>query len=531
MKRRDFLKTTAPFATLPVLLNGLPIHALGSPDTMNVLSKAFVNTDHVMVLIQMNGGNDGLNTVIPTDQYSNLSKARSNVMIPLAKALVMDGVDGTSLHPAMTGMRNLFNDEKLSIVQSVGYPNPNFSHFRSTDIWHTASDSDEALHSGWVGRYLSHEFPNYPMGFPNSDMPDPLVLQIGSVVSTVCQGVSVNMGMAISDPSAYYQLVTGNYTPSPKTNAGKELDYIRQVAGQSNEYGQAVKTAGEKGNNKSTKYPTAGENSLADQLKIVAQLISGGLKTRIYVVNINGFDTHASQVSATGGTETGNHANLLSNLSNAIDAFQDDIELLGLKDRVLGMTYSEFGRRIMSNFSLGTDHGAAAPMFLFGTSVKPGILGDNPTIADTVAVNDNVPMQYDFRSVYASVLKDWFCLENTEVDSVMLKTHQTLPLLKDTCNTNSSTRNELRKSGDAYVMNYPNPFSHSTTIRFESTGGHILLQVFNPQGQIIDTLVDSEVPVGEHSVAFTANNLAPGTYFYRYQNGEIQQTKPMILVN
>jgi len=339
----------------------------------------------------------------------------------------------------------------------------------------------------------------------------------------------VNMGMAISDPGAYYQLVTGNYTTSPSSKAGKELDYVRHVAEQSNEYGQAVKTAGEKGNNKSTKYPAAGENRLADQLKIVAQLISGGLKSRIYVVNINGFDTHASQVNATGGTETGNHANLLSQLSAAIDAFQDDIELLGLKDRVLGMTYSEFGRRIMSNFSLGTDHGAAAPMFLFGTNVKPGILGQNPTISGSVQVNDNLPMQYDFRSVYASVLKDWFCLEDSEVDSVMLKTHQQLPLLQDTCNTNSNDRKALRKAGDAYVLNYPNPFSTATTIKFESSGGHILIQVFSPQGQLIDTLVDSEMPVGEHEVIFNAGNLASGTYFYRYQNGELQQTKPMIL--
>ncbi len=531
MKRREFLKRSAPFAALPVVMNGLPITALGSPETNNILSKAFVNTDHVLVLIQMNGGNDGLNTVIPTDQYTNLSKARSNVMIPLAKVLVLDGQDGTGFHPSMTGMRSLFNDEKLSVIQSVGYPNPNFSHFRSTDIWHSASDTKEYWHSGWVGRYLGHEFPNYPEGFPNTDMPDPLALQIGSVVSTVCQGVSVNMGMAISDPDAYYKLITGNYTPSPNNRAGKELDYVRKVAEQSNEYGQAVKTAGEKGNNKSSKYPTEGENRLADQLKIVARLISGGLKTRIYVVSINGFDTHANQVSATGGNETGVHANLLSQVSEAIDAFQDDVEQLGLQDRVLGMTYSEFGRRIKSNFSLGTDHGAAAPMFLFGANVKPGILGDNPTIADNVAVNDNLPMQYDFRSVYASVLKDWFCLEDTEVDTVMQKTHQQLPVLKDSCNTSSIERAKLRQAGDAYVMNYPNPFRVQTTIRYESDGGHIVLQVFNTNAQLIETLVDSEVPAGEHEVVFNAGTLAPGTYYYRYQNGSLQQTKPMILVH
>ncbi len=528
MKRREFLRTSAPFTALPFLMNGTPLTALGKPDIMNALSRAFVNTDHVLVLIQMNGGNDGLNTVIPVDQYTNLSKARSNVMIPLAKVLILDDVTGTGLHPSMTHMRTMFNEEKLGIIQGVGYPNPNYSHFRSTDIWNTASDSNEVLYSGWVGRYLSNEFPNYPEGFPNASMPDPLALQVGSVVSTVCQGVSVNMGMAISDPTAYYALITGNYTDSPSTKAGKELDYVRKVAEQSNAYGLVVKAAGEKGNNKSTKYPDPGTNRLSDQLKIVAQLISGGLKTRIYVVNINGFDTHAGQVDATGGNETGNHARLLGWMSEAIDAFQDDLEQLGLDERVMGLTYSEFGRRIKSNFSLGTDHGAAAPMFLFGKNVKPGILGSNPTISSNVEVNDNLPMQYDFRSVYASVLKDWFCLDDTEVDSVMTKTHQQLPLLEDTCNTSSTDRAKMRTAGDAYVMNYPNPFVDSTTIRYEADGTHVLIQIFSSQGQVIETLVNSEIPNGEHEVVFNSSSLASGTYYYRYQRGSFQQTKAMI---
>ncbi|MBI1306840.1 MAG: DUF1501 domain-containing protein [Bacteroidetes bacterium] len=531
MKRREFLKASAPFTALPFMMNGVPLTALGKPEIMNALSGAFVNTDHVLVLIQLNGGNDGLNTVIPVDQYTNLAKVRSNIMVPVAKVLVLNDVTGTGLHPAMTHMRSMFNEGKLNIIQSVGYPNPNFSHFRATDIWNTASDSDEILYSGWVGRYLSHEFPNFPIGFPNSDMPDPLALQVGSVVSTVCQGVSVNMGMAISDPAAYYALVTGNYTTSPSTHAGKELDYIRRVAEQSNEYGQVVKTAGEKGANKSSKYPDAGVNSLADQLKIVARLISGGLKTRIYVVNLNGFDTHAGQVDATGGTETGYHANLLGWISEAIDAFQDDIEQLGLDDRVLGMTYSEFGRRIMSNFSLGTDHGAAAPMFLFGKNAKGGITGSNPTISSSVTVNDNIPMQYDFRSVYSSILKNWFCLETTEVDEVLTSTHQPLDLIQESaCGISSVERARLRKSGEAWVLNYPNPFSDFTTIRYESDGGHILIQIYNHQAQLIETLVDEVTAPGEHEVVFNASQYAAGTYYYRYQRGMYQQTKPMIKI-
>lgn len=529
MKRREFLKAGVPFTMLPLALNGMSLSALGAPSLMNALHGAFVDTDHILVLIQLNGGNDGLNTVIPVDQYSNLSKARSNLMIPQSKVLLMDGVTGTGLHPSMTHLRGMYNNGLVNIVQGVGYPDPNFSHFRSTDIWMSGSDADTTLTTGWIGRYLSEEFPNYPDGFPNQSMPDPLAIQVGSVVAPVCQGLSVNMGMAVSDPKSFYQLETrGGGTP-PNTWAGHELSYIRHVAEMSNAYGQVVKSAADSATNKSTKYPVTGTNPLADQLKTVAQLIAGGLKTRIYVVTLGGFDTHASQVEGT-NTHLGAHAQLLGWVSEAIDAFQDDLQLLGQDDRVLGMTFSEFGRRIASNFSLGTDHGTAAPMFLFGKNVNAGILGSNPTIPSTVQVYDNLPMQYDFRSVYASVLKDWFCLPTMDVDTVMLDTFQYLPLLKDTCSLSTGERKRLQRSGNAWIMNYPNPFSLYTNIRFDSPGDDLLIQVFNSEGRVIKTLVNGYVPKGEHEVIFGADGLAPGVYYYRYQRGQFQQTKAMQIV-
>lgn len=514
---------------LPVALNGMSVRALGNPSVMNALHGAFVETDHVLVLVQLNGGNDGLNTVIPLDQYSNLSKARSNIMIQQSKVLLLDGLDNTGLHPAMSHLRGMFNDGLVNIVQGVGYPNPNFSHFRSTDIWMTGADSDETLTSGWVGRYLSEEFPNYPDGFPNDTMPDPLAIQIGSVVAPVCQGLSVNMGMAVSDPSAFYTLQTGGGATPPSTWAGKELAYLRNVAEKSNAYGQKVKDAAGKATNKSTKYPTAGSNPLADQLKTVAQLIAGGLKTRIYVVTLGGFDTHANQVE-TSDTTQGSHARLLGFISEAIDAFQDDLKLLGADDRVLGMTFSEFGRRIASNFSTGTDHGTAAPMFLFGKHVKSGMTGNNPNISSTVQVNDNLGMQHDFRSVYSTILRDWFCLPTEDVDTVMLDSFDYLPLLEDSCTMSVREREIMRKSGNAWIMNYPNPFSLYTNIRFESPGDELLIQVFNSQGQLIRTLVNGYVPAGEHTVTFDAGDLAPGIYYYKYQRGHFQQMKAMNLV-
>jgi len=156
-------------------------------------------------------------------------------------------------------------------------------------------------------------------------------------------------------------------------------------------------------------YPTAKTNPLADQLKIVAQLIAGGLKTRIYVVNISGFDPHSYQTTGGNGSPTP-HGTFLGQLIVALNAFQDDLKLLGVHDRVMGMTFSEFGRPIKSNSRAGTDHGAAAPLFVFGSNVVSGVLGTTPDIPTSVSPEDNVPMQYDFRSVCASLLKDWFCV-------------------------------------------------------------------------------------------------------------------------
>lgn len=190
MKRRQFLKRTAPVATvIPALLDGYAVKAF-TPNAalLQALMVPQTETDHVLVIVQLSGGNDGLNAVIPIDNYSAYFNARSNIAIPQNKILRLDGVSATGLHPSMTGFQTLFNEKKLNIVQAVGYPTPNFSHFRATDIWMSASDSTTVLNSGWSGRYLDSQFPNFPNGYPNTAMPDPLAIQIGSVTSLTFQG-------------------------------------------------------------------------------------------------------------------------------------------------------------------------------------------------------------------------------------------------------------------------------------------------------------------------------------------------------
>lgn len=428
MKRRKFISTFSAATVLPALLDGFSFKTFAASPLLQALANT--NTDHVLVLIQLSGGNDGLNTVIPLDQYSTLSTARSNILIPSAQVLPLSGTVITGLHPAMTGIQQLYDNGKATIVQGVSYPSPNFSHFRSTDIWMTASDSSQVLSSGWVGRYLDYEYPNYPVGYPNATVPDPLALEIGSTVSLAMQGPAVSMGMTISDPTNFYNLINGIQDPAPNTNYGKELTYIRQVNQQSQAYSAVITAAANNITQQSSAYPATGQNRLADQLKIVARLIAGGLQTRVYMVTLGGFDHHSLQVDAS-NTTTGAHATLLSQLSEAVAAFMDDLNFLSINNRVVGMTFSEFGRRIISNGSRGTDHGIGAPMMLFGDAVQSGIIGTNPVIPANATINDNVAMQYDFRSVYASVLHEWFCIPQADLNQIMLQNFQVLPVIQN----------------------------------------------------------------------------------------------------
>jgi uncharacterized protein (DUF1501 family) len=524
MKRRNFLKRSIPAATfLPAYINGMAVRAFGAESSlMQQLALPPIETDHVLVIVQLTGGNDGLNTVIPISTYDNYYNARQNIAIPTNKILKLNGYDNAGLNPAMTGMQTLYNEDKLTILQAVGYPMPNFSHFRATDIWMSGSDSNSVINTGWGGRFLNVQYPDYPNGYPNSVMPDPLAIQIGSITSLTCQGPSVNMGMSITDPSAFYNLINGIEDPAPNNPMGNELTFVRETMKKTNQYAQKVKSAAASVSQQST-YPA--NNSLADQLKIVARLIKGGLKTRIYMVSYGSFDTHSLQTTAA-DTTVGVHANLLGNVSNAIKAFQDDLKFLGVEERVIGMTYSEFGRRIKSNASGGTDHGAAAPMFLFGKNVTKGVLGTNPTIPAAATVNDNIPFQYDFRSVYASILERWFCVDTTDLQMIMMKNFQQLEVVNNkTCKPTSNPVNN-----DSLIMNYPNPFTETTQIKFTTKGGHTLIQIINSLGQVISTPVDKEYIAGTYTITFNSYGLGLGVYYARLQNGPIQQVRSMLKV-
>ncbi|RYF84771.1 MAG: DUF1501 domain-containing protein, partial [Chitinophagaceae bacterium] len=239
----------------------------------------------------------------------------------------------------------------MTIVQAVSYPNPNFSHFRATDIWFSGSASNQYWDTGWLGRTLDTTYPSYPQNYPNAQAPDPLAIQIGSTLPFSLQGPAVNMGYNVSDPAQLLNVINATTDPAPNNDYGRELTFLRLMKDQSNVYKQRITDAYNAQASLSTMYPASG-NTLANQLKMVARLIGGGLTTPIYIVNHpNSHDTHENQVNA--DLITGTQANNLSVLSKAIGAFQDDIQKMGKANKVTGMTFSEFGRRIKSNASVG----------------------------------------------------------------------------------------------------------------------------------------------------------------------------------
>lgn len=521
MDRRSFLKRGAAMGAV-TLGSGRMAAAFGQ-DAFAAATAA-AGTDRVLVVIRLDGGNDGLNTILPLDQYDNLAKARSNILIPADKALpLLDGKSG--MHPSMTALHNLFQEGKVRVVNAVGYPSHNQSHFRSTDIWFSASDSNQVLESGFLGRYLDGLFPGFPEGYPSATQPDPPAVQIGSTLFTLLQGENTGMGMAVSSPTNIYALVPNGIDTAPATPAGHELTFIRQMAAQTQKYGEALKKAMAAANNKSTLYPATG-NRLSDQLKAVARLIAGGLKSKVYVVSLGGFDLHASQVTS-GDPLTGKHADLLKMLSDAVGAFQDDLKLLGLEDRVVGMTVSEFGRRILSNASFGTDHGIAAPMLIFGKPVSGGITGTNPVIPATVTAKDNVPMQHDFRSIYTTLLRDWMQAGDAEVKRVLLKDFPSLQLF----GAPQSLGRPASGAAFSLEQNFPNPARGATTVRFAvPAGARVSLKVYDLRGAEVRALAEGWHDAGRHQRTLETGTLRPGTYVYRLQVGEksLQRTLEVV---
>lgn len=363
----------------------------------------------ILVVVQLAGGNDGLNTLVPyaDDLYH---KARPRLAVSPDSVLKLS--DYAGLHSRLGGLAGLYDDGLLGVVQGVGYPNPIRSHFRSTEIWQTASDSDQTVSKGWLGRY----FDNYCTGegalagvavtpsLPQAFVGDaPSSINFASKKSLQRTGMSNGEG----DDMMEEMFHTLN-SPEDSTTSGSSIQTVGAVSpdggGSVLEFLERTAMDAQVGSEKITEVASRHETSirfpgsgLGASLDLVARLIAGGLRTRVYYVSQGGYDTHVNQ--------QGTHERLLGELDGALTAFLQEMKAQGNLDRVLVMTFSEFGRRLAENGGGGTDHGAAAPMLLVGGAVAPGLHGHYPSLADLH--NGDLKHSIDFRSVYATILERW----------------------------------------------------------------------------------------------------------------------------
>jgi uncharacterized protein (DUF1501 family) len=373
----------------------------------NSLTKSIpgVPDDHILVVIQMGGGNDGLNTVVPfaMDEYY---RARNTIGIAKDKVLRIN--DKVGLHPNLAKLKGLYDGGQMAIIQGVGYPNPDRSHFRSMEIWHTADPKSKAIQYGWLGRYLDNACPGCdpqhnrinPMGGIGIGAHMPAAMTSEKGLSIALDNPDTFRWMPLSgddrdakQAEALFEKLNHVVTANLDDPQIARLDFLSRVAMNAELSSNRIREVTKKYKGGQT-YPGT---SLGRQLQLVAQMIGGGLDTRVFYVSMTGFDTHAN--------ENGPHDRLMTELAEGVDAFYSDLGKQGNAGRVLAMTFSEFGRRVAQNASGGTDHGTAAPMFVFGTRIKPGLYGAHPGLTDLD--HGDLKFATDFRSVYATVLENW----------------------------------------------------------------------------------------------------------------------------
>jgi uncharacterized protein (DUF1501 family) len=498
--RRSFIQALGLAGAGSMMLGGTNVSAT-VPSPLSVALSGSEN-DNILVIIRLKGGNDGLNTVVPLydyDTYSNLRptiRHQENELLSLSPDFAIPNY--------MNALEAVWGEGNMKIIHGVGYPDQNLSHFRSSDIWATA-DAINIEPTGWWGRYFEDLYPDYLINPPEV----PPAIQIGSVGNLIFEGASSNYAFSVANPDQLANIAqTGglhDVVNLPECVYGDQLLFLRAQTNTTFTYAEVINDAYTSSSNEASYI----QGTLSDQLAIIARMIKGGLGTKVYMVSLDGFDTHADQVNK--------QRTLHEDLANSIKHFYEDLASAGYDDKVLGMTISEFGRRPYENGSNGTDHGAASPTFLFGAGLNGnGFVGAHPDIdASAWDNNNNLVPSTDFRDVYASVLTDWFCLDPSIVNTILLNdTYQTLNLGFNCQGLNTSDFANVSR------------FSHVATYRDDRTfieikmqnSAHVEVKLINILGQEMVTLCNEILTPGNHIIDVKARantRLAYGQYIYR----------------
>ena len=548
MKRRNFIRLTSTASALSLLPTDVfaLFKSAGMETCPNVNAKK-------IVLIQLAGANDGLNTVVPINQYDiyadtlrpNIKLSNvggTNGIINLDTTLSLSNQVG--LHPSLVGFKSLYDSGLMRVIQGVGYTTQDKSHFKSTDLWLTGGDGTPANNtsqSGWVGRFLE----NYYADFLNANFP--LGIQLGSSENSLGFHGEVEHGMSLNingqDPSGFYSVINGlggaAPTNIPNSEYGNLLKFILDNDTSSNTYAQTISAAFNSGSNSLT-YPST---SLANQLKTVAKFISGGLQTKVYLVKIGGFDTHDLQVAANTTSHLGKHADLLTQISESIKTFITDLNNQNMGEDVIAVTFSEFGRKAAENGNLGTDHGEIAPMFVFGSSIAPGVSGTNINLNEAVLGNNYQvqTVQHDYRRVFSTVLQDWFGTNDTTLDLTFYNnttnsgySNAKIANMIKSQNLVPSSCYSGRVSGDQLgldnfevkneVVVYQNPISETMVV--QSMDAINSISVYSIDGRIIKTYRN---PLTTKEYTINVQHFAVGLYILKITTNQGVFSKKIII--
>ena len=549
MKRRDFIRLSATASAMGLL----PAEVGAAMKLANTSLNCDVS-NRKLVLIELKGGNDGLNTLIPYNNYGYYKDTlRPNIYIPVnnyTNQVVDTGFTGTNqdlvFNPALltgtnAGFKGLYQDGMMRVLQSVGYPAANKSHFASIDLWATGNDGngwENGKDSGWLGRFMEDAYSdllpsNYPMG-----------IQMGSSNTWLGFHAEHEHGMALNiegqNSENFYTVLSGLAGQAPSninvnTHYGEELKYIVDTDAFANTYADAIQTAYNAGNNynNASNYPNT---DLANQLKTVARLMRGGIDTKIYMVTIGGFDTHNKQNQADNDVN-GKHTELLTELSGAVSAFIQDINSDSLGDDVVGLTFSEFGRKAKQNGNLGTDHGEIAPMFVFGKPVQGGISGVNVDLNEATSQNNwqIKTVQHDYRQVFATLMQDFLGTEDAVVDNAFFDHNNVKSFTEDKVADIIKPSHYVQSSCYALTTRevttqnkwavYPNPVLDKIYVNPISGANNVEFNVFESTGRLLQT---GTMDLENGYAYIDVTSLSTGVYMVQLSDGVYTETKKII---
>ncbi len=510
--RRSFIQALGLAGGGSIMLGNAAVTA-SKPSPLSV-ALAESETDRIMVIIRLKGGNDGLNTIVPIYDYATYANLRPTIRHQQSELTNLNA--DFAIPNYMSSLEAMWGEGQMKVVHGVGYPQQNLSHFRSSDIWASAADT-VIEPTGWWGRYYEHLYPDYLINPPEV----PPAIQIGSIGNLVFEGQETNYAFSVANPQQLESVAQNGQIHDlldiPECVYGDKLFFMRSTTNTTFTYAGVINDA----YMNSTNQATYSDEDLASQMSIVARMIKGGLGTKVYMVTLGSFDTHANQPDE--------HRALLEDLSDTLQSFYTDLEAAEMQNDVLCMTISEFGRRPYENGSNGTDHGAASPVLLFGPGLNGnGFVGTHPDLL-TWDSHDNLIPTADFRSVYSSVLTNWFCLDPTVIDLILL--NENYPELDLGINCDSLSNTDF--GNVTTFIHAPVYKNNRVYIEMNMTNtSHIDLKLYDIMGKELGTLKNEVLFPGVHSIdvkAALGSRLSFGQYIYRISMGGQFYSKSLLI--